>query len=430
MKKTDRLQALTILMKVLQEETPLSHLMSPSLELTPFTKEICFGVCRQYFRLEAIAKQLVDKPPKAIEVWLALLIGLYQLHFMQKPDYAVVKETVNLLDQIKKPWAKGLVNAVLRRFCREQQTILAQVDSQPAFKFGHPKWFIERLRADWPNDWQAILKANDSHPPMSLRVNVRRTTRERYLEALTQNNVQATAHDYSPVGIRLETACDVYSLPGFEQGDVSVQDESAQLAVSLLSLAPNLRLLDACCAPGGKTCHILEVEPQLATCVALDVDERRLERVQQNLSRLELAATLIQGDGVNPATWWDGKPFDRILLDAPCSATGVIRRHPDIKLLRTPEEIAAVATLQGNLLNSLWPLLTPGGVFVYATCSVMKEENEQQIAQFMANHHDCMLVPGDYCWGKNTGYGWQILPSEKGGDGFFYSVLRKRNDAN
>ncbi|KTC76760.1 16S rRNA (cytosine(967)-C(5))-methyltransferase RsmB [Legionella brunensis] len=425
MKKTERLQALKILTRVMEDKTPLSYLLQSTKDLTPFTKEICFGVCRHYFRLEAIANFLIDKQPKTLEVWLVLLIGLYQLHFMQKPDYAVVKETVNLLEQIKKPWAKGLVNAVLRRFCREQQTILAQLQADEGFILGHPRWFVQRLQSDWPSDWQAILKANDSHPPMSLRVNKHHTTRERYLEQLQQVGIQAYPHTYSTAGIRLETACDVYSLPGFNQGVVSVQDESAQLAVSLLSLQPGLRLLDACCAPGGKTCHILESEPQLKSCIALDIDEKRLQRVKENLSRLKLEATLMQGDGLNPHAWWDGKPFERILLDAPCSATGVIRRHPDIKLLRTAEEIITVAKLQLNLLKSLWPLLAQGGLLVYATCSVMKAENEQQIAHFVASHNDCTVVTDDMPWGKNTGYGWQILPKESEGDGFFYSVLRK-----
>ncbi|CEK11878.1 16S rRNA (cytosine(967)-C(5))-methyltransferase RsmB [Legionella hackeliae] len=429
MKKNERLQALKILTKVVQDKTPLSYLMQTS-DLTPFTKEICFGVCRHYFRLQSLADLLLDKQPKAIEVWIAVLMGLYQLHFMQKPDYAVVKETVNLLDQIKKSWAKGLVNAVLRRFCREQNDLLTQLQANDAFVWGHPQWFVERLQKDWPQNWQDILTANDSHPPMSLRVNTTRETRESYLHQLEQAGIDAYPLHYAESGIGLKTPCDVHSLPGFDKGEVSVQDESAQLSVSLLLLQPGLKVLDACCAPGGKTCHILETQPELGVCVALDIDAKRLERVKENLSRLQLQATLLQADAVNPSSWWDGKLFDRILLDAPCSATGVIRRHPDIKLLRTPEEIEAVVKLQLNLLQSLWPLLSPEGLLVYATCSIMKEENEHQIAKFLASHQDCIVMKEDMPWGYNTGYGWQILPEENGGDGFFYSVLKKGNHAN
>ncbi|OCH97859.1 16S rRNA (cytosine(967)-C(5))-methyltransferase [Legionella jamestowniensis] len=425
MKKNERLQALHILTKVMQEKKPLTRYLQTTEDISPFTKELCFGVCRQYFRLEAMAGKLLDKQPKAIDVWLVLLMGLYQLQFMQKPDYAVVKETVNLLAQLKKNWAKGLVNAVLRRFCREQQHLLVLLQNDDGFMYGHPGWFLQRLQKDWPQKWQEILLANDIHPPMSLRVNTRHTIRERYLQRLQQAGIEAYPHHYSVDGIRLETPCDVYTLPGFMEGDVSIQDESAQLAASLLSLKPGLRVLDACCAPGGKTCHILEIEPHLDACVALDVDEKRLQRVKENLTRLQLQATLIQADALKPSSWWDGKPFDRILLDAPCSATGVIRRHPDIKLLRTEEEIATVVQLQLNLLKHLWPLLSPGGLLVYATCSIIKEENEQQIAKFLADQTDCTVMTESKPWGYNTGFGWQIFPKENGGDGFFYSVLRK-----
>ncbi|MDI9818501.1 MULTISPECIES: 16S rRNA (cytosine(967)-C(5))-methyltransferase RsmB [unclassified Legionella] len=425
MKKNERLQALKVLVKLVQEKVPLSHLMQATSDLTPLSKEICFGVCRQYIRLEVMADCLVSKRPKSLEVWLVLLIGLYQLHFMQKPDYAVVKETVALLDLIKKNWAKGLVNAVLRRFCREQQTPPGPWESNDYFVYNHPQWLIQRLRKDWPQDWQAILQANDCHPPMSLRVNQRHMTRQAYRERLQQNGMNSHPHVYSPEGVRLETAVDVKDLPGFECGDVSVQDESAQLAVSLLELRPGLRLLDACCAPGGKLCHILEAESHLAACIGLDIDERRLQRVRENLQRLNLQAILIQGDALKP-DWWDGELFDRILLDAPCSATGVIRRHPDIKLLRTEADIQAIVNLQYKLLQKLWPLLAPGGVFVYATCSIMREENEQQIMRFIAHQTDCQFAADDKPWGKSTGHGWQILPKENEGDGFFYTVLRKQ----
>lgn len=425
MKNNERLHALTILTALLEDRASLSQLMPASADVSPMTKEICFGFCRHYYRLQAMADCLVDKRPKAIEVWIALLMGLYQLHYMHIPDYAVVKETVALLEKIKKVWAKGLVNAVLRNFCRKQDEILATLANDAAFVHGQPPELLQHLKSDWPNDWQSIAKANDAHPPMTLRVNLRKSTVAEYLSALKDADIEAEVHLVASEGITLKVPCDVYSLPGFAEGLVSVQDGAAQLAVSLLSLKPGQRVLDACCAPGGKTCHILESEPSLGDCVALDVDPKRLKRVKENLGRLHLEATLLQGDALSPERWWDGQLFDRILLDAPCSATGVIRRHSDIKLLRTDEEIIAVTKIQYSMLRSLWPLLAPGGLMVYATCSVIAEENEQQIADFVTSHSDCQVVKNLGTWGRATGHGQQILPGEYGMDGFFYSVLLK-----
>ncbi len=425
MKKNERLQALGILLKLVQDKVPLAQLLRATDGLSPFVKEICFGVCRHYYRLQVLADCLVRKRPKEVEIWLVLLVGLYQLHFMHKPEYAVVKETVALLEPLKKIWAKGLVNAVLRTFCREQATVLARLQDNDHFIYGHPSWFIQRLKTDWPQDWQNVLQANDEHPPMSLRVNQRRVQRSQYLTHLEAMGISARPQTYSSVGLNLEVACDVHDLPGFGTGDVSVQDESAQLAVTLLALEPGLRVLDACCAPGGKTCHIVEAEPKLAECVAIDVDENRLQLVSENLSRLHLQASLRQADALKPETWWDGSLFDRILLDAPCSATGVIRRHPDIKLLRSETDISKVVDLQFRLLHSLWPLLAPGGLLVYATCSVLSAENEQQIAHFIAQQADCQCIAADKPWGRSTDHGWQILPTAAHGDGFFYSVLKK-----
>lgn len=426
MKKNERLQALHILTAVLQDETPLLHLMQASADLSPLSKELCFGVCRHFYRLQALADCLVNKRPKQIDVWICLLMGLYQLHYLRIPDYAVVKETVALLMPIKKPWAKGLVNAVLRSYCRQQEALLTRLNDNATFIYGHPDWLVKRIKQAWPQDWQGILEANDLHPPMSLRVNRSRASAPDYLKQLQAVGIDARLHEHSANGITLSKPCDVHELPGFVEGDVSVQDEAAQLATSLLDLKPGLRLLDACCAPGGKTCHILETQPDLAACVALDIEKSRLARVQDNLNRLNLQATLVQGDALSPQTWWDGIPFDRILLDAPCSATGVIRRHPDIKLLRNEAEITAVAQLQHDLLNALWPLLAPGGIMVYATCSIMPEENELQVSRFIATQTDCQVMATEQPWGHSTGHGWQILPGENGMDGFFYSVLLKQ----
>lgn len=423
--KNERLHALKILTHLLVEKTSLSQLMPSSADVSPMTKEMCFGFCRHYFRLQAIANCLIQKKPKEIEIWVALLIGIYQLYYMKLPDYAVVQETVALLEKIKKPWAKGLLNAVLRNFCRQHNEIISQLDDDPLFLYGHPQWLLERLQKDWPIHWQAIAKANDIHPPMTLRVNLRKTSVVEYLNVLKRADIGANPHPIAPEAITLNTPCDVYQLPGFTEGLVSVQDGAAQLAASLLSLKPGLRVLDACCAPGGKTCHILEKEPHLAACVAVDIESKRLVRVQENLNRLNLHATLIQGDALVPSQWWDGQFFDRILLDAPCSATGVIRRHSDIKLLRNNDEIAAITKIQRTMLDSLWPLLAKGGILVYATCSIMRAENEQQIDDFAKKNADCNLIKNSWPWGQATEYGQQILPGEQGMDGFFYAVLFK-----
>jgi 16S rRNA (cytosine967-C5)-methyltransferase len=428
MSSNDRLQALRILNKVVNDKQSLTQAFQITTEVSPLTKAICFGVCRHYVRLQALADHLIEKRPTASDVWLALLIGLYQLQFLDKPEYATVKETVDVLTKLKKPWAKGLVNAVLRRFCRERPLILEHLQGQPGFDLGHPEWFIERLKRDWPQHWLTILRGNDAHPPMSLRVNTRHIQRDDYLKRLHLAGIEAIAHRYSSAGICLQQPCDVNDLPGFAEGDISVQDEAAQLAVSLLALKPGLRVLDACAAPGGKTCHILETEPALAECVALDVDSARLLRVKDNLARLHLKAIVKQGDALDPSPWWDGELFDRILLDAPCSATGVIRRHPDIKLLRTEDDIQTIVILQAKMLRSIWPLLRPGGLLVYSTCSIMKQENEQQIAHFIEQQADCQFIADAPSWGHATGFGWQLFPGEDNCDGFFYSVLSKKID--
>ncbi|STX29983.1 16S rRNA m5C967 methyltransferase, S-adenosyl-L -methionine-dependent [Legionella beliardensis] len=418
-----RLDALQILLKLLQNKASLTQLLQK--EQAPLTKAICFGVCRHYYRLEAIADYLLNKRPKQLDIWLTLLIGLYQLQFLNKPEYAVVQETVAMLDKKQKAWAKGLVNAVLRRFCREKVALLENLEKQTKFIFGHPDWLIKKIKQDWPNDWQSILLNNDTHPPMSLRVNQRHVTRSIYLERLQQVGLPGKSLTYSSVGIALEAPCEVQELPGFANGDIAVQDEAAQLAAPLLALKPGLRILDACAAPGGKTCHILESEPGLKECIALDIDAKRLQRVRENLERMQLKATICQGDVLDLESWWDGILFDRILLDAPCSATGVIRRHPDIKLLRTDAEIQTVVTLQAALLQKLWTVLKPGGLLVYATCSVLQQENTRQIAQFIAQQKDALYSMEKQPWGIATDYGYQLLPGLNNCDGFFYSVLTK-----
>lgn len=422
--QNERKLALTALREVLGDGHSLSHLKT---ELTPFAKVLCFGVCRYYFQLNALAKQLLKKSPKNLDIWLTLLMGLYQIRELDLPDYAVVHETVALLNTKKTTWAKSLINAVLRRYCREKEALDKLAENSVDFRYNYPAWLLGRLQKVWPDHWEAIIHGSNTHPPMSLRVNKQHATAENYQKQLQNINISAYPIAHTTHGLVLDKPCDVFDLPGFTTGDVSVQDGAAQLAAHLLDLKPGLRILDACCAPGGKTCHILETEPELKACVALDIEPKRLTRTRENLARLSFEARvdIIAGDAQNPNSWWDGVLFDRILLDAPCSATGVIRRHPDIKILRTPEEVKSITKIQAALLEALWPLLAPGGVFVYATCSILPEENEQQIANFVQRQSNCQPSSEIKPWGHATGFGWQIFPGEASMDGFFYSVLRK-----
>jgi 16S rRNA (cytosine967-C5)-methyltransferase len=315
--------------------------------------------------------------------------------------------------------AAPLVNAVLRRYQREHLRLARAAPL--AARFAHPDWIIAAVRADYATGWEQILHANNELPPMWLRVNLARTTRERYLEDLAAAGLAgAPAHDV-PSAVRLAEPVAVEALPGFAAGAVSVQDVAAQRAAGFLELAPGQRVLDVCAAPGGKTGHILEATAGRSEVWAVDRDAVRLERVAQNLARLGTPATLVAGDATAPREWWDGRPFDRILLDAPCSALGVIRRHPDIKVLRTPFNVERVATLQAAMLESLWPLLAPGGLLVYATCTVLKRENEQQIAAFRANERTISAAPPGVAFSR------QFLPGEADGDGFYYAWLRKLN---
>jgi 16S rRNA (cytosine967-C5)-methyltransferase len=391
------------------------------------TQELAFGTARWQPRLAALADKLLQKPFKAADkdVEALLLVGLYQLFYTRIPPHAALGETVGCADKLKKPWAKALLNAVLRRAQREGAQLLAELEHDPVVRTAHPRWLQKALKAHWPEHWEAICAANNAHPPLLLRVNRRHGNRDAYLTELQAAGFDAEPCTYSRDGIRLDQACDVTSLPGFAEGRVSVQDEAAQLAAELLELAPGQRVLDACCAPGGKTCHLLEAEPRLAGVVALDLEEKRLARVRENLARLHLDAELIAADARAVEQWWDGQAFQRILLDAPCSATGVIRRHPDIKLTRAASDIPALAQLQGELLDALWPTLAVGGILLYATCSVLPAENSDNIGAFLARTADAreLEIPGSF--GLPQPHGRQLLPQVDGHDGFYYAKLIK-----
>ena len=390
-------------------------------------KALCYGACRTLPRLEALAAKLLVKPFKVrdADVQALLLLGIHQQLYLRIPAHAAVGETAGAARLLGKEWATRVLNGCLRRLQREAAELQAEVDRDPAVAMLHPKWLLKALRQAWPDDWRAICDANNAPGPMTLRVNRRHGDREAYLDRLAAAGIQARLCLHAPDGITLETPCDVQLLPGFAEGLVSVQDEAAQLTSVLLGPAlaprPGARVLDACCAPGGKTSHLLELFD--IEMHAVDSDAERLARVEDALGRLGLEARLAHGDAT-ARDWWDGAPFDAILLDAPCSGSGVIRRHPDIKRLRRPSDIPALAALQTRLLDNLWPLLREGGTLLYATCSVLPEENREQIRAFLADTPDARLVPlhaedTPACPGR------QFLPGEAEMDGFYYAKLIK-----
>lgn len=390
-------------------------------------KELCFGVCRHYLYLQAIAQSLLAKPlkKKDKDIELLILIGLYQLKFLRTPDHAAINETVAGCMALKKPWAKGLINGVLRSFLRERENIESRLSAEIGIQTSHPAWLVESLKEDWPQHYTDILAANNQPAPLSLRVNTRQVTAATYLKTLNDAGIQAQACDFASDGLTLEEAVKVEALPGFETGRCSVQDESAQLAAALLEAKPGQRILDACAAPGGKTCHILEQYPDIDHLIALDKDPSRLEKVRSNLERLGLSAELHTANAADLSSWWDKQAFQRILLDAPCSATGIIRRHPDIKWLRHKEDISTLAQQQLQLLTTLWQTLAPGGMLLYATCSVLKQENEHLVARFLSQTKDAQEIEIEAGWGIATTVGRQIFPIPGRQDGFYYARLRK-----
>jgi len=390
-------------------------------------QELCYGVLRWYYPLQDWLTQLLARPLKAREQTLQalLLIGLYQLLYLRMPDYAAVSEVVTAARALGKARAAGLVNAVLRNGQRQRAARQAMPPADPVARYAHPAWLLAQLQADWPRDWEAIVQANNERPPQHLRVNLCRLSQADYLARLQASEIAATAAPFAASGVTLAAACATDRLPGFQEGWASVQDTAAQLTPALLAPEPGQRVLDACAAPGGKTCHLLEYQPKLGRLLALDNSAERLQRVRDNLHRLGLAAATVVADATEPAAWWDGQPFDRILVDAPCSGSGVIRRHPDSKILRRATDVASLARRQRLLLERLWPLLAPAGKLLYATCSVFRGENEQVIAAFLAAQPTAREQPIAAAWGRQQLHGRQILPGEAGMDGFYYACLVK-----
>ena len=349
-----------------------------------------------------------------------LRLGLFQLQWLRVPDHAAVSATVDAAEQLGVGRAKGLINAVLRRFLRERNELDQRMLEVPSAVTSHPDWLLAVFKSDWPAQWQSIVDANNELPPMWLRVNGRRIACADYLKLLVAADIATAPADPGGSAIQLLEPQPASSLPGFEDGLVSVQDAAAQLAAGYLALGPGLRVLDACAAPGGKSAHILEFCPELTEVTVLDRDAERLVTLREAFARLGHDGTIIDGDATLPSVWWDGRPFDRILLDAPCSALGVVRRHPDIKILRRPGDIATICVTQRQLLHSLWPLLAPGGRLLYTVCTVTKQEACGQISGFLDETPDAELA------GPGAGKGCQILPGEANMDGFYYACIDKK----
>ncbi|MCY4285663.1 MAG: 16S rRNA (cytosine(967)-C(5))-methyltransferase RsmB [Thiotrichales bacterium] len=390
-----------------------------------FAQELVFGTLRHLPRLEAWLAHITPRPPEDAGLRALALLGLYQLAFTRVPSHAAVNTSVELARSIGKSWAAGFVNATLRRFATERDAIERMELAAPA-RLSHPSWLLAEFEHAWPDAWESIARANLERPPMTLRVGTDRIARQDYIGALSKRGIAARATRHSASGVILEAPCPVERLPGFDDGLVSVQDEAAQLAATLLDTPQDGRVLDACAAPGGKTGHMLELGADGLELVALDNAPRRIEDLRKTLSRLGFTARVALGDAGKPRGWWDGRPFDCILLDAPCSGTGVIRRRPDIKLLRRPGDIDVMVERQGAMLRALWPLLVRGGRLLYATCSVLPRENERVVESFLATRADAAPVRIDAAWGRPTGPGRQILPGDDAMDGFFYAALAKR----
>lgn len=391
-----------------------------------FIQALSFGTCRFYTRLsialDCLLKRSLPKKEKLIEA--LLLIGLYQLMEMNTSSHAAVAETVSATTTLKKPWAKGLVNAILREYLRQSDAINTAISKNKEAYYAHPAWWIESIQRAFPSHYEAILTANNEHPPLTLRINSKQISRAAYSKVLDDEGLSHQLSLITPLALTLSSPVPVEKIPYFSNGWVSIQDEAAQLAATLLQVEKHHQVLDACAAPGGKLTHLLELTPS-AKVIAIEQEASRMLPIQQNLARLQLSATILCEDAADTKKWWDGKLFDRILLDAPCSGSGVIRRHPDIKLLRRPEDITQFAAKQRRLLSALWPLLRPDGLLLYVTCSIFPKENTDITRDFLSTHNDAKEEIIDATWGVASEIGRQILPGMKGMDGFYYARFRK-----
>ncbi|MGB5834324.1 MAG: 16S rRNA (cytosine(967)-C(5))-methyltransferase RsmB [Thiohalocapsa sp.] len=406
----------------------ISHTVSKFNERdTALLQALCFGTLRLLPRLDALTALLLARPLQPGDRILRdlMAVGLYQLTSMRIPEHAAVAATVGAARTLGRPWAAGLINAMLRRFQRERPSLVASIEDDPGARWLLPEWLLARLRQSWPLHWQSIADACNAQAPMTLRVNQSRTSIHDYLVLLTGQGLSARPANVLRSALSLDQAVSTRALPGFADGLVSVQDASAQLAAGLLDARAGDRVLDACAAPGGKTAHILERGPGGIEVTAVDVDAERLTTLTENLDRLDLTARVIAADATHASPDWPGAPYQRILLDAPCSATGVIRRHPDIKWLRRDSDIATLAAKQRAMFDSLWQLLAPGGRMVYATCSLLPNENDAQVRAFLQRNTDALERPIEAAWGLTRHPGRQLFPEPGGGDGFYYAVLEK-----
>ncbi|MDM8548095.1 16S rRNA (cytosine(967)-C(5))-methyltransferase RsmB [Candidatus Venteria ishoeyi] len=424
-----------VLFQVLQKQRSLDDSLTQYLERLDerdrreraLAQSLCYGVLRHLPRLQAVLARLVQRPlpPKDQDIQIIFYLGLYQLSGETRiPPHAAISTSVELCRRQGKDWAAKLVNGVLRNFQRSCDELLEKVNQRDVAKLAHPQWWLKRLQQDWPQHWQAIASANNQQAPMSLRINARQLDRLDYVATLRHQETFADLLPHTKQGLVLRKAMDVLRLPGFAEGQVSVQDGAAQRAAEVLAPQAGERVLDACAAPGGKTAHLLEMQPDIKL-LALENTETRIPALQQTLERLQLEAQVQCCDAADVENWWDGQPFDRILLDAPCSASGVIRRHPDIKYLRRESDLQALNQQQSRLLQALWATLRPGGRLLYATCSVFAEENWKVTRTFLENQQDAKEVPLDVPWGHQRAVGKQVLPGEDQMDGFYYALLEK-----
>ncbi|MET0254860.1 MAG: 16S rRNA (cytosine(967)-C(5))-methyltransferase RsmB [Luteibacter sp.] len=380
---------------------------------------------RWWPRFDAALDRLLEKPIRRSDpvIHALLVTGLVQLEVLEMPGYAAVAATVEAVRELRRPRLAGLANAVLRRWQRERESLLAALDATPATRHAHPAWLARAIAHDWPAQAEAVLAAANREPPLMLRVNRRRATREEVAEQLAHFDHEVTLHDWLADGLVLPHSADVTRMPGFAMGNFAVQDGAAQVPADLLDLRDGQRVLDACAAPGGKACHALErADLEL---LAVESEPRRGTRIRQNLDRLGLKANIIIGDAGDAARWWNGKPFDRIMIDAPCSATGVIRRRPDVRLHRRAADIDSLVAQQGRILAACWDTLAPGGTLLYVTCSLLRVENEGVVGAFIDAHADASALPIDLPVGQPAAIGWQILPGDGDLDGMYYALLRK-----
>ena len=445
---SSRLQALWWLSSVIKDGRSVNDVLSTKLKKSadlsdiPFAKQILFGSLRYFHQIKAILDQLLEKPlkQKDLDVYSILIIGVYQLRHLSVPDHAAISESVELAKKIKKPWAASLVNGILRNYLRQLEQIEQKLAKAKTFQFSHPNWIINQLEADWPEQYQSIMEQNNLQAPMIIRVNQAKTGLENYIQKLESVGLKGVKHPVSPDALVLDNACDVNKLPGFETGLVSVQDAAAQLVVELLDLGEqadlnrqtsSLKVLDGCSAPGGKTTHILQRYPEVSL-TSVEMSEKRIQKIEQTLLRLGLDKQpkfkLLCSDLLDLESWWDGELFDRILIDVPCSASGVIRRNPDIKLHRKKQDLANIVQLQAEILRSAWSILKPGGKLVYATCSIFKDENENQIKKFLSSYDAKsyrLSEKIDQQMADHSQIGYQILPGELQMDGFYLCGLEK-----